>query len=689
MKPKYWIPKFCNLTLVDSEEKLLKLAEEIKLSTHVSLDLETTGLDWLSDKIVGIAISPALDQGYYIPICHADSKNMNLDKVRETLKPILQEKTVVFYNASFDKSFLRKVDMDVPNYEDSMLLIFHFNTEKYKAFGLKAASKEFLNREMIEFYDLFTPEEQFLPLKKGGLSKQRRKDLNIKTKTAEHCLQYACSDAINTLQLWAQLRHKLPKSQEKVLEIDTKYIEYIIDMQDTGFCVDVKYLENLEILIDEQIEKLAKEMDELAGQTVRPKSAASVWSALEKFDIKPTKLTASGKPAIDAKTMAQIDHPIIQKIMQQKKLETIKSTFLEPLLAGNHSVTGRCHSMYNSNFVVTGRLSSNKHPTAGGVNIQQVAKEIIVDKKDPLYSTFEGMSIRAAIKPPEGFEQACADLSAAELRIAAHISKEPIWIAEFAKGPQADLHQALCDNINSRIPGLGMTRAKAKNAQFNLLYAFYWKVFAENQGISMDEAESIYKAFFGTVTTYAKWREHYKMICRDRGYSETLAGRRRVITNYERAKALDVYVKSITKKPKEMWTPEERDIVRKRASYYAAGDRESINHAIQGTCLDMIKIAGIKYRNAMIAKGVWLKTVFPGPCVHDEMNMYFKGKVLDSDNIDNLIEMHQIMETPIFPNFRVPVISEVEVGSNWNDLEKVQRNILVNTERKITNVNSN
>ena len=230
MKPHIWW-KQCKIEMVDSEEKMRALAAELEKSTHYALDLETSGRDWLTEEIAGIGISPALDHGYYIPINHKDSPNQSLEKVREILYPIMKERTALYYNASFDKSFLKKYDLDTPKYEDVMVLIYHFDTEKYVHYGLKEASKDFLRREMVEFLDLFTDDEKFEKLKKGGYSKTVKKDLKITHKTAEHCLKYACSDVINTFRLYVENRHKLPKSLEAVYELDNQYIEYIIDMQ--------------------------------------------------------------------------------------------------------------------------------------------------------------------------------------------------------------------------------------------------------------------------------------------------------------------------------------------------------------------------------------------------------------------------------------------------------------------------
>jgi len=674
---KEWMNS-CSFTLVDSKEKLTYLKTQIESAQFVGLDLETTGLDWLSDWIVGVAISTGEDQGYYIPIDHKDSNNLSIALVKQELHEILLKKKVIYFNAAFDRSMLIKADMDVPG-EDAMLLIYHKNTEKYKAVGLKKASKEFLNREMIEFKDLFTDEEKKRVDRKVP-------SLKLNKKPATDCLAYACSDAINTWLLYKKERHRLPPRMESVYEIDNKFIDYILAIQDTGFDVDLKYLSELRKRIQGKISMLQDRMNAAAGFEVNPNASASIWKALTSFGVEPTKFTEkSNKPAFDADTLDGVDHPFAKDVSDYKILTKTLSTYIDALEQGIHPKTGRCHSLYPYTFTSTGRLSSTAMKDTNmkklGINAQQVAKMIISDSKHEFFQEFKSDSIRKAIIPPKGYILGSLDWSAVELRIAAHFSQEPIWLEGFRKNE--DLHQKLADTINNKL-GLNIDRTKAKNAQFNMLYAFYWSTFAENQGISMEEAEMLYKAFFSTVVYYDRWRESYKKQAYTQGYSETMYGRRRVVGSYAEARDLQNYLKNLDKKY-ENYSREEKSLYRQYRMKRSQGDREAINHRVQGTCLDFMKIAGIKICKEMAREGLWRTDVIPMMVVHDEANFAVKGEILTIDRSGtdplvivspeataNLAKIKKIMENVAPANFSVPLVCEVEAGLNWKELYKLK-----------------
>lgn len=556
-----------------------------------------------------------------------------------------------------------------------MVVVYHQNTEKYQKCSLKRSAKEFLGREMIEFTELFTSEE----LKRVN---RKKPILKLNTKSAAHCLAYACSDAINTWLLYKSLRHKIHKRIETVYDIDTKFIDYILDMQEAGFSVDEKYISELRNRLQEQVSRLQDRLDKAAGFPVNPDASASVWTALKSFGVEPTLFTATGKPSYSADTLETIDHPFAKSISDYRMLTKLISTFIDALEAGRHPKTGKCHSMYPYTFTSTGRLSSTKHPTVGGINAQQVAKAIIPDKNHELFQAFKSDSIRKAIVPPKGYIMASLDWSAVELRIAAHFSQEPIWLEGFKNNE--DLHQKLADNINAKL-GLNIDRSKAKNAQFNMLYAFSWYMFSQHQGISMEEAESLYRAFFGTVVHYDRWREAYRNQAFKLGYAETLFGRRRVAGSYTEAKELYEDVRKLDKKYKD-FDESEKLLWKKYRKLRTQGDRESVNHRIQGTCLDIMKIAGIKIRKDLIERGLWMKDVIPMMVVHDEIDLAIRGEIISTEVNDKgetvvtvspeaekiIRDVKKIMETAAPKNFSVPLICDAEAGKNWKELYKIK-----------------
>lgn len=672
--------------MVDSQDKMNSLKSALENCDEYSLDLETTGLDFFDDKVVGFAFGTDENTAWYVPVCHKDSVNWTIDRIKENLYQTMLSKNAIYFNAGFDRGMLQEIGMDTPDkFEDVMLLIYHFDTERYKGLGLKEASKTFLNREMIEFKELFGDEDKFkfVPILdeegnptyyKGGKKKGQPKlkkvkvdNLSIQNKTAQECLDYAASDGLNTLALYNKFRSQLPKRLETVYRLDTKFIDYIIDIIKSGYSVDIKYLVQIKDRLEKLKDDLQGRIDSIAGRPVNVYAADSVWDALESLGVKPEAYTKTGRRKFDEKTMEKVDHELAKFCLQLKSIKRMISTFVDKLIQGVHRKTGRAHSGYTYTWTATGRLSANAYANKYGVNIQQAAKDIIKDKSNPYYEEFKGESMRKGIVPPKGYLHAKFDLGAAELRIAAHISREPVWLEGFRNNE--DLHQKLADKMNKEIPGLNIDRPGAKNAQFNLLYAFWHTTFAKNNGISMEQAKEIYKAFFSTVKNYHRWREQYCKKMRAQGYSETYYGRRRMLNIYKRA--FEIFPKINWSVPRDLRSEEQSDLVRLFNSFRSQGDREGINHKIQGTCLDILKHAGIRIRNHFIETGEWMHTVIPAMCVHDEFNFYIKADSLQDPYFLDTLKIIKKFMTTRPQGFLVDIESTPEVGINWKQLEEI------------------
>lgn len=508
--------------LIDNEKELFEIIDSIG-DKIVAFDTETDSLE--NPNIVGFSFCFEEKRAYYVPINHnylGVEKQIPEESALKAIEKILQKK-VLGHNLKFDFKMLRRYGINTPTpYADTMILTWIISPDS--AVGLDSVAKRYLNHENIKFKEIVGKKQNFSNI-----------DLITATK-------YAAEDAFITLRLYEKLKERLWDDVKWDLEnIEWPFINLLIDMENEGIKVDIDYLEELEIKISQKLEELTKEIYNLAGSEFNIKSPKQLGYVLFETLKLPTKRKTKTGYSTDEKVLNSLKdaHPIIEKLLEYRKLDKLFSTYIIPLK--ERAKKDKNHKIY-TNFLqtgtATGRLSS-KNP-----NLQNIP-------------TSTEINIRNAFIAEKLFVS--LDYSQIELRLLAHFSKDPELVKAFQEN--SDIHQKTADII-------GTSRSIAKSINFGLIYGMGPKKLSETINISMKEAKEFIKKYFDSFPTVKNFLEKTKAEAREKGYVETLFKRRRFF-----------------------------DFAAANARNIAAYEREAVNTIFQGSAADIIKKAMIDIKN--------------------------------------------------------------------------------------------
>ncbi|WP_407708498.1 DNA polymerase [Bacillus altitudinis] len=567
-------------------EQLLELAFE--KDSVVGLDTETTGVQWI-DRTVGISLSfimddIAVDEHFYIPYAHiTDVTQLSRGWVCKKLKKHLERKglKLALHNSKFDAHMLLKDGINIRDniYFDTMIAqaVLNENDE----LGLKAIATKYgkffgFEDKSIDFGTLFGKNPQnFI-----------KADMRLAT-------YYASKDTHLVLRLmyWQlEMMNKQPKLYYVYFNMEQKITPICIDMEDTGFSIDFDYSEEYKVELAEQVKYLEKKLMKLWGDVNlnSPKQLQTLfYDQMRLKDI-------SGKRSVDAKTLKQLarDNEEISILLEYRELNKLLSTYVEPLPQKVRNDTKRLCGVFNQIGTATGRFSS-KEP-----NLQNLP-----------------MRARHLIKASEGKVIIGIDFSSIEPRVASHIANDSIM--KQAYWDKVDLYASLASNV-FKLPieycldgcyappeyGIKLQpRKMAKTALLAILYGTSPFTLADQLGgIPVYEAEKLIEDFFKAYPELAEFVENTHKSVDERGYVETLHGRkRRFIGHIEVAKQYHAVERRIIhllgEVPKNIWASElPRDLKRaywKIAKEYSRVKRQSVNAIIQGTAAEIMKIAMI------------------------------------------------------------------------------------------------
>jgi len=355
-------------------------------------------------------------------------------------------------------------------------------------------------------------------------------------------------------------------------EIERPLVRVLHRMEETGIAVDARYLKELSAGLTDEVRRLDAEIQELAGEPFKVNSTPQLREILfVKLGLQPQKKTKTGF-STDAASLEKLvgQHPIIEKLLRYREVEKLRSTYGESLLSEVAS-DGRIHATFNQTVARTGRLSSDR-PNLHNVPIR----------------TEEGRRFRRAFIPREGWRLLVADYNQIELRIIAHLAEDPGLIEAFRSG--ADVHTTTAARIFGVEPDavdLGQ-RSKAKMVSYGLAYGMEAFGLAQRLRIPVDEAAEILAAYFVAFPTVKAYMERTVAEARERGYTETLFGRRRQIPELS---AQNFRVRQ-------------------------AGERQAMNAGIQGLAADIFKVALVRLDGEIESRGLESRLVLQ---VHDEV----------------------------------------------------------------------
>jgi DNA polymerase-1 len=397
-------------------------------------------------------------------------------------------------------------------------------------------------------------------------------------------------------------------------DIEVPLVAVLARMEHLGVGVDRANLEALNDRFSAEVEQLAAQIQEDAGEEFNVNSTPQLRVILfDKLGLTPTKKTKTGY-STDAASLEKMagEHPIIDHLLRYREVEKLRSTYGVGLLA-EVADDDRIHATFNQTVARTGRLSSD------APNLHNI----------PVRSD-EGKAFREAFVPAEGFDLLVADYNQIELRCIAHLAEDPGLIAAFTAGE--DIHTATAARVFHVDPSevTGGQRAKAKMVSYGLAYGMEAYGLAQRLSIPRSEAAEILDAYFAAFPAVRSYMDATVAEARSRGYTETLFGRRRPIP----------------------------ELASNNRGIRMAGERQAMNAGIQGLAADIFKVALIRLDQALVERGLRSRIVLQ---VHDEVILEVPAEERDEVGALTLEVMHGAAD------LRVPLEVNLAFGSSWAD----------------------
>jgi DNA polymerase I len=488
---------------------------ELAVEREWAFDLETTGLDPIADKIVGVALAYGYEKAIYIPVLHRTGIQLPLQQVLEKLKPLFSDRqsTKIAHNAKFDLRFLVRAGIEeVKPVYDTMLTFQVMDEGQRSPTGLKELSPRYLGVRQDSFAETLGDAETF-------------EDVPI-----EIAARYAGYDALLTLRLYRKFRVLLgndPKAR-KICDLEMSVLPAIVRMEDTGIRIDEPYFAELEQTMGGQMEELKVSIFETVGNPFNINSAKQLAHVLyDQLGLPVVGKTKTGLGKSDAGALQALreEHPVVESILEYRHLQSIRSKFVGPLPTYVHPLTGRIHTSFRQIGARTGRFSSARP------NLQQVPKH----KSD---------LIRKGFIPEEGFCFASFDFSQIEIRVLAQVARDEKLIEAFRRGE--DIYQATASQLFGK-PLEAVTdseRQQCKSIVLGLCYGMGVRRLAKILGLGKEEAKEFIDRFFQTYPALVEFRRGSVEQAEKQRFVESLWGRRRKIAKNRLNSAINSRIQS-------------------------------------------------------------------------------------------------------------------------------------------------
>ena len=592
-----------------TEAGLADWLAKIEAAELVAFDTETTSLNYMDAKLVGLSLASEIGVAAYIPVAHhypGAPEQLSREMVLERLRPWLEsaDQAKVGHHLKYDAHVLRNHGIKLAGIaHDTMLESYVLNSTATRH-DMDSVAAKYLGVKTVKYEDVA-----------GKGAKQLRFDeVDIETASA-----YAAEDADVTLKLhhalWPQLEAAAPLAR-LYREIECPLLGVLAKMEYTGVKVDAGMLgrqsqELAETMLE--VEKAAHSAAQGPFNLSSPKQLQEVL--YERLGLPVLGKTSKGQPSTAENVLAELapDYELPRLVLEYRALAKLKSTYTDKLPREINARTGRIHTSYHQAVAATGRLSS------ADPNLQNI----------PI-RTAEGRRIRQAFVAPDGYRLIAADYSQIELRIMAHLSGDPGLLRAFRDG--LDIHRATAAEVfGTETDAVSSEqRRSAKAINFGLIYGMSAFGLARQLGIERSEAQSYIELYFERYPGVRQYMEQTRELAREQGYVETVFGRR-------------LYLPEIRA----------RNVQRRR---YA--ERSAINAPMQGTAADIIK-------RAMIMVDDWLeRDAVDGRLimqVHDELVLETAEAAVPSATE----ELRTLMESAA--DLAVPLAVEAGVGSNWDE----------------------
>ena len=588
--------------LIDSQEKRKILISELENIKSFCFDTETTSLEEMDAEVLGLAISYKNNKAYYVnmPENFEDTKAV-LGEFKHLFADITIEK--IAQNLKYDLKVLLKYDIQLAGPQfDTMLA--HYLANPDGRHSMDILSEKYLNYKPVSITEL--------------IGKKGKGQLNFRDVPLEKATEYAAEDADITFQLKEILQKELIDKQVAHLmqRLEMPLVPVLADMEMEGIRVDADFLniysDELKIMSND-LEKIIYEKSGCNFNIASPKQMGEVLFDVMKIDPKAKK-TATGQYKTDEATLTKLaaEHEIVSKIVDYRKVNKLRSTYVDALPKLIHPKTGRVHTSYAQAVAATGRLSSTNP------NLQNI----------PIRTDL-GKEIRKAFVPrDENHTLLAVDYSQIELRIVASVAEDAGMMEAFHAG--IDIHTATA----AKVFGVDIAdvtkeqRYKAKSVNFGLIYGQGAFGLSQNLGIKRGEAAELIEAYFAQFGGVKKYMDDSIKFCRENGFVKTIMGRKRFIP----------------------------DINSSNQTVVGFAERNAINAPIQGSAADMIKLAMINIHARLGKMKVGTKMLLQ---VHDEL--LFDVPKTELEEMTAVIKEEMERAMPL----KVPVIAEAGHGDNW------------------------
>jgi len=590
------------LTPSELEEWIVRL----NAASLVSLDTETTSLDPMQARLIGIAFSVEPHRAAYVPLAHRYTgapAQLTADFVLEKLKPWLQDpaRLKVGQNLKYDKHVFANHGIALNGIVHDTLLQSYV-LEPHRPHDMDNLALRHLDARTISYNDVTGK----------GASRISFDQVDI-----ERATQYAAEDADITLRLHQHL-YPLIECDSKLDHVyrafEMPVMEILFEMERNGVLLDLKLLETQSRELAEKMLALEDRACTIAGQPFNLNSTRQIQEILfNQLKLPILKKTPGGTASTDEDVLQRLaqDYPLAKVLLEYRGLAKLKSTYTDKLPRMVDAATGRVHTNYAQAVAVTGRLASNEP------NLQNIPVR-----------TAEGRRIREAFIAPPGHSIVSADYSQIELRIMAHISRDSGLLKAFGAGE--DIHRATAAEIFGILPEAvgNEQRRYAKIINFGLIYGMSEFGLASQLGIERAAARIYIDRYFARYPGVANYMQHTRETARQSGFVETVFGRR-------------------------LWLPE---INSSNANRRQASERAAINAPMQGTAADIIKLAMIALHGWLAGEHLLSKVIMQ---VHDELVLEVPDQEIEKIKKELPLLMGAVTQLD------VPLLVEVGVGPNW------------------------
>ncbi|HLB56062.1 MAG TPA: DNA polymerase I [Coxiellaceae bacterium] len=592
---------------IQDEKSFDEFFARLENAKEFALDTETTSLDAMSAELVGMSFSVKEKKAVYIPFMHHDenAKQLSREKILKKLTPILHDKNkiIIGQNLKYDYKVLKNHGVTIESpMEDTLLESYALNSTSSRH-DLDTLALKYLSHNTIKFEDVA-----------GKGAKQITFDYVL----IPVATNYAAEDADIALQLHHTLMKKIEHEKwcEKVLrEIEWPLMPILANMEFHGVLIDADMLKKQSEELAGRILELEKRVYKQAKQEFNLGSPKQLQEILfQQMKLPVLKKTPTGAPSTDEEVMQELalDFELPKHIVEFRQLSKLKSTYTDALPALINKKTGRVHTSYNQAVTSTGRLSST-NPNLQNIPIR----------------TEEGRKIRQAFIAPKNCKIVSADYSQIELRIMAHLSKDPGLLKAFEK--KQDVHTATAAEVfNVDIHDVTHDmRRHAKAINFGLLYGMSAFGLAKQLGVAREQAQAYMDLYFARYPNVHGYMEKAREFAKKNGYVETLFGRRLFIPEINASNHM-----------------------RKMAA-----ERAAINAPLQGTAADIIKLAMICIDQKIKKNKLPMTMIMQ---VHDELVFEVEKNAVPEmcDVIKHCMENAFKME--------VPLEIAIGVGDNWD-----------------------